>query len=87
MRVGRVIDRSTRGADIISIDRRNRVSGLILELAQEVHATGLIRDHSDPNDHTDWIVRGIETCRYPLCVQALDAIRDIEAISHNFPTD
>ena len=87
MRTGLVIDRSLRGADIISIDRRNRVTGLILELAQTVHATGLIRDHADPTDHSGWNVKNIETCGDPLCVDALAAIRDIENVSREFPTE
>lgn len=46
---------------------------LIRELAEEIHQTGSIRDHADPNDKTGWNVHGIETCEYALCVAALAA--------------
>ena len=48
---------------------------LIRELAETVHQTGSLRDHSDPNDRTGWNVHGIETCEDPLCIEALAALR------------
>lgn len=44
---------------------------LVRELAEAYHQTGNIRDHHDPTDETGWHVKGIETCRDPLCVEAL----------------
>lgn len=85
MRVGLVIDRALRMIDGPGNERRDRVVGLIRELAVEYHNTGSMRDHADPNITTTWIVGGIETCEDPLCVEALMTIKDIRNIGVLFP--
>lgn len=85
MRIGRVIDGKLRGSDPRSVERRDRIVNLLRDLAAEVHATGSIRDHADPNDHSGWNVHGIETCEDLLCVDALAAIKDIEEVVIHFP--
>lgn len=85
MRVGLVIDRALRMIDGPGNERRDRVVGLIRELAVEYHNTGLIRDHADPNIQIGWIIGAIKTCEDPLCVEALATIRDITEIGVRFP--
>ena len=85
MRTGPVIDGSLRSITSAGTERRNRITGLILELATEYHQTGSIRNHSDPSDATGWNVKNIETCADPLCVEAVAAVRDIEDIARHFP--
>lgn len=87
MRTGLAVDATLRATDSDTVARRERVIDLIRELAEELHHAGLIRDHADPSDSSDWVVRDISTCRYDLCVDALAAIKDITAIATAFPLD
>lgn len=52
------------------IRERDVLRELLREAIHEVHVTGSIRDHADPNDRTGWHVKGIETCADLLCVEA-----------------
>ena len=57
---------------------------LLREAIEEAHQTGLLKDHHDPAE-TGWIVHGIETCTYRLCVEAREALAATEPPDPMFP--
>lgn len=86
MRTGLVIDSTLRAIDDDGTIHRKRVLDLIVALADEVHRTGLVRDHADQTAKFGYDVNDIGTCGYPLCIDALNAIKDITNIAAEFPT-
>ena len=79
-----------RAADVLA-DRRALLGLLreareaLREAVETVHHTGSIRDHVDESDKTGWNVRGIETCRSPECVEDLDLLARLSALTEPEP--
>jgi hypothetical protein len=84
MRTGVAVDKSLRGTDPASVDRRNTITGLITDLVYEVHFKGDASAHGDPKAKFLG-VNDVSTCVNPLCVHALSAISDINNIAAEFP--